>query len=94
MLILIKGLLNELSCKKVVDPNIIAQHARKYIIIWYKAMAFKIIYQTWNLGHSDRRLRVGFANAAFIAWKLTVINAIAMVSKPARANTHQLILIL
>ena len=46
------------------------------------------------LNHSERRLLVGFANAAFIAWKLTVINAIAMVNKPAMANTHQLILIL
>ena len=44
--------------------------------------------------YSLRRFFTGFAIAAFIAWKLTVINAIAMVIKPAIANTHQLILVL
>jgi hypothetical protein len=44
--------------------------------------------------HSVRSDFIGFATAAFIACKHTVINAIAMISKPANANTHQLILIL
>ena len=42
--------------------------------------------------YSVLKLFTGFAIAAFIAWKLTVINAINKARIPAIANTHQLIL--
>ncbi len=44
--------------------------------------------------HSILKLFTGFAIAAFIAWKLIVINAINMVSDAASKNIHQLISIL
>ncbi len=34
--------------------------------------------------------RTGLATAAFIAWKLTVANAISTTNNPAAANIHQL----
>lgn len=37
------------------------------------------------------RLLTGFAVAAFMAWKLTVINAMDVAVNPARVKTHQLI---
>ena len=40
--------------------------------------------------HSVRKLFTGFAIAAFIAWKLTVINAINITNIPAEVNNHQL----
>jgi hypothetical protein len=39
--------------------------------------------------YSERKLLTGFTTAALIAWKLTVNNAIANASRPARANIHQ-----
>ncbi len=44
--------------------------------------------------HSVLKLSTGFAIAAFIAWKLTVSNAINIAATPAIKNIHQLILIL
>ena len=44
--------------------------------------------------HSVRNDFTGFATAAFIDWKLTVINAIRTATKPADKNTHHLIFIL
>ena len=44
--------------------------------------------------HSVLKLFTGFAIAAFIDWKLTVISAIIIAVKPAKANTHYLICIL
>jgi hypothetical protein len=44
--------------------------------------------------YSVRSDFTGFATAAFIAWKLTVINAINTVNTPAVLNIHQLIFIL
>ena len=38
--------------------------------------------------HSVRKLFTGVAIAAFIAWKLTVTNAINMAIIPASTNTH------
>jgi len=38
------------------------------------------------VAHSERRLFTGLATAAFIAWKLTVINAIPMAKAPAVQN--------
>ena len=43
--------------------------------------------------YSVLKLFTGFAIAAFIAWKLTVINAINTATNPANTNTHQLILV-
>lgn len=40
--------------------------------------------------YSVLKLFTGFAIAAFIAWKLTVIKAINITSIPADANNHQL----
>ena len=40
--------------------------------------------------YSVLKLFTGFAIAAFIAWKLTVINAINITNNPADANSHQL----
>ena len=40
--------------------------------------------------YSVFKLFVGFATAAFIAWKLTVIMAIKIAIIPASANIHQL----
>src|SRR4030095_6561640 len=42
--------------------------------------------------YSVRNDFTGFASAAFIAWKLTVANAIIIAINPAIANNHQLIL--
>ena len=39
--------------------------------------------------HSVRNDFTGFATAAFIAWKLTVINVIAMRPDPVTINIHQ-----
>ena len=44
--------------------------------------------------HSVRSDFTGFAIAAFIAWKLTVINAINKAVIPAKANTHHSITVL
>jgi len=44
--------------------------------------------------YSVLKLFTGFANAALIAWKLTVISAISNAIDPATANTHHPILIL
>ena len=38
--------------------------------------------------YSERRLLTGFASAAFILWKLTVIKAIKMLSIPAIIKTQ------
>ena len=38
--------------------------------------------------HSLRKLFTGFANAAFIAWKLMVTKAINIAAVPANTNTH------
>ena len=51
--------------------------------LWLKALSFFI--------HSVRNDFTGFAIAAFIAWKLTVINAISIVIIPAAKNIHPLI---
>jgi hypothetical protein len=40
--------------------------------------------------YSVLKLFTGFATAAFIAWKLTVINAINITNTPPDANNHQL----
>ena len=44
-----------------------------------------------SLSHSVRRDSTGFAIAALIAWKLTVIKAMNTANAPAIANIHQLI---
>jgi hypothetical protein len=44
--------------------------------------------------YSLLKLFTGFATAAFIAWKLTVDNAIKMATMPAIKNIHQLMVIL
>ena len=44
-----------------------------------------------HLYYSVLKLFTGFAIAALIAWKLTVINAIKITNNPAAANNHQLI---
>jgi hypothetical protein len=44
--------------------------------------------------HSVLKLFTGFAIAAFIAWKLIVINAINSAVNAAIANTHQRKLVL
>jgi hypothetical protein len=43
--------------------------------------------------YSVLKLFTGFAIAAFIAWKLTVNNAIPIASSPEIANIHQLIFV-
>lgn len=43
--------------------------------------------------YSVRRLFIGLAIAAFIAWKPTVSIAIAIAEKPANANTQKLTLV-
>ena len=45
--------------------------------------------QSSQLVYSVRNDFTGLAIAAFIAWKLTVANAINIINKPARANIHQ-----
>ena len=47
-----------------------------------------------TLFYSDRKLFTGFARAALIDWKLTVIKAIKTAPSPATANIHQLMLTL
>jgi hypothetical protein len=47
-----------------------------------------------TLSYSVLKLFTGFVMAAFIAWKLTVINAISNAVNPAIRNIHQLIFIL
>ena len=44
--------------------------------------------------YSVLKLFTGLANAAFIAWKLTVNSAIIIAANAAATNTHQLILTL
>jgi hypothetical protein len=44
--------------------------------------------------HSVLKLFTGFAMAALMDWKLTVINAINIADAPAITNTHQLKLVL
>src|ERR1041384_1543739 len=41
--------------------------------------------------YSVRKLFTGFLNAALIAWKLTVANAMNIAATPATANTHHCI---
>ena len=48
----------------------------------------------FQIDYSILKLFTGFAIAAFIAWKLTVINAINIAIIPATRNIHQLIAIL
>src|SRR5579871_2385799 len=55
----------------------------------------QIQVQTFSIHHistfsnySERRLFTGFAIAAFIAWKLTVINVIINAPTPDATNTH------
>src|SRR4030095_6654434 len=50
-------------------------------------------FRTFGL-HSVRKLFTGLASAAFIAWKLTVSNAIANAATIAPPKIHQLILTL
>ena len=60
------------------------------------AKAFPQLYRVYSffiIPYSVLKLFTGLANAALIAWKLTVANAIITASKPATANTHQLILV-
>ncbi len=42
-----------------------------------------------HCSYSVLKLFTGFATAAFIAWKLTVANAIKIASTPAAINIHQ-----
>jgi len=44
--------------------------------------------------YSDLRLFTGFASAALMAWKLTVVMAMVIDNIPATANTHQPMFIL
>src|SRR5437762_13248890 len=48
----------------------------------------------YSRSHSVLKLFTGFAIAAFIAWKLTVISAINNVNNPHAAKSHQLIPVL
>ena len=48
----------------------------------------------FKFDHSVLKLFTGFAIAALIDWKLTVINAINKATVPANAKTHQAIFIL
>jgi hypothetical protein len=41
--------------------------------------------------YSDLRLLTGFISAALMAWKLTVINVMAIAPVPDNANIHQVI---
>ena len=41
-----------------------------------------------TINHSDLKLSTGFANAAFIDWKLIVTKAINMATAPAMAKIH------
>lgn len=45
---------------------------------------------TTDNNYSDLRLFTGLANAAFIDWKLIVINAIKTADIPANITTHHL----
>ena len=47
---------------------------------------------TSHVLHSVLKLFTGFAIAAFIAWKLIVVNAIAIEASPPATNNHQLML--
>ncbi len=51
----------------------------------------KIFHYSFKKHYSLLKLFTGFAIAAFIAWKLTVISAITSAEIPAIANTLQLI---
>ena len=52
------------------------------------------IYHSLLIYHSVLKLFTGFANAAFIAWKLTVINVIASAPTPEAINTQNDIVVL
>ena len=54
-------------------------------------MAWWLTIKPCNHVYSALNDFTGFATAAFIAWKLTVNNAIAIAIMPAIANIHQLI---
>lgn len=63
---------------------------------WFIVMLNQLIFQSTNpaLDYSLLKLFTGLASPAFIARKLTVINAINKAATPATANIHQLIFIL
>jgi hypothetical protein len=54
-----------------------------------KTLHYNLLF-TITTNYSVLKLFIGLAIAAFIAWKLTVNNAIKTAIKPARANIHQL----
>ena len=58
---------------------------QKHFLILFQKIIFLISH------YSLLKLFTGFATAASIAWKLTVINAITIASTPATMNIHQLI---
>ena len=53
----------------------------------------QVYFFTFEFYYSVRKEFTGLANAAFMAWKLTVIKAITNAKTPATANTHNCILI-
>gem|GEM_PF-2219811 len=58
-----------------------------------KSKTFLPFYFSFFNFYSVLKLFIGFINAAFIAWKLTVINAIATAVNAAATNIHQLIVV-
>ena len=71
--------------------EIIVYHKR--IFKFYSELTIHDSRFTIPFYHSVLKLFTGLTTAAFIAWKLTVINAINITNKAADANSHQLMVI-
>src|SRR5664279_2915142 len=69
--------------------EIIFKHENRFMMSDFYVSPF-----TSHISYSVLKLFTGFAIAAFIAWKLTVINAMMIEAIPPIRNSHQLISIL
>jgi len=71
----------------ILPAEVCSECRRSLVITVYSERRLSLA----TVAHSERRLLTGFANAARMAWVLTVTRAMTSASNPARANTHQLI---
>jgi hypothetical protein len=74
--------LHHLCCMKIV-PGSVADES---------VLTSQTVKDPVIIGYSVLKFFTGFASAALIAWKLTVINAMNMARSAAAINTHTLIL--
>ena len=69
----------------MINWELFVNPCSSYGILYFVRFSVNSIQPTYSVF----KLFTGLANAAFIAWKLTVISAITMDNAPAIANIHQ-----